>query len=347
MIKQFINQLISQENLSQEESARSFQIIMNGGATPAQIAAFLTALRMKGETVAEITGAAVALRAKMHILSAPSLCIDVCGTGGDAQKTNSQTKKGSLNISTAVALVVASGGVAVAKHGNKAVSSASGSADILGELGVNIRASREILEKALTEIGISFLFAPLFHPALRQVAPIRQELGIRTIFNLLGPLINPASPKRQLLGVYSPDLLAQMIEVLQKLGSEKAWVVHGSDGMDELTLTGQSSVAQLEAGNIRFFEINPSSYGLSLCDTEALKGGSPAHNAKALQLLLSGKKSAYRDVVLLNSAAAFLIADKVDSIENGLVLAEKLIDSGKAKEKLAELVAFTNQIVAL
>ncbi|MEI7669132.1 MAG: anthranilate phosphoribosyltransferase, partial [Pseudomonadota bacterium] len=319
--------------------------IMNAGATPAQISAFLVARRMKGETVAEITGAAITMRAKMEKINSTGDIIDVCGTGGDADKIKSSNKKGSLNISTAVAFVVAAGGVTVAKHGNKSVSSASGSADILTELGIDIKAPKEMLEEALNNIGICFMFAPIFHPAMRHVAPIRQELGIRTIFNLLGPIINPASPKRQLLGVYEQELLTKMAETLKALGSQKAWIVHGSDGMDEITITGKSHVAELKNNEINDFEIDPISYGIKYADKESLIGGSPAENAKELRLLFAGKKSAYFDVVILNSAAAFMVVDKVDSIENGLVLAEEIITSGKAKEKLAELVAISRKII--
>ena len=334
MIQKLLAKLIACEHLTKEESERAFQIIMNGGATPAQMAAFLVALRLNGESVAEIAGAATAMRAKMETINAPKEILDVCGTGGDGSH--------SFNISTAVAIVVAGCGVAVAKHGNKSVSSASGSADVLAQLGVNIQADKSSSEKALNEANLCFLFAPLYHKAMRHVAPIRHELGIRTIFNLLGPLANPAKPKRQLMGVYDKDLILPMAEVLRELGSKKAWVVCGSDGMDELTITGVSYVAQLENGEITQFEITPQDAGLELHEKEDLKGAKPEKNAKELGLLLAGKKSAYRDIVLLNSAASLLIADKVVDLKQGVELAANAIDSGKAQEVLAELIRISN-----
>lgn len=339
MVRKFISQLAEGGHLNKDESARAFQIIMNGGATPAQIAAMLMAFRLRGETVEEITGAALAMRAKMETISAPDEVIDVCGTGGDASRNDGAT----LNVSTAVSLVTAACGVPVAKHGNKSVSSSSGSADVLAALGVNIQADKSLAEASLYEAGICFMYSPLYHKAMRHVAPIRQELGIRTIFNLLGPLANPAKPRRQLLGVYDKALLQPMAEVLRGLESTKAWIVHGSDGMDELTLSGVSYIAELNNNEIRTFEITPEEAGLERVDPDALKGKTPDSNARELALLLSGKKSPYRDVVLFNSAAALIVADKAADIKQGVTTATEAIDSGKAQEALASLVRITNE----
>ncbi len=337
-IQKFIAQIADGNNLSKDEATRLFQIIMTGGATPAHIAAILMGLRLKGETVDEITGATITMRAKMDTIIAPPGAIDVCGTGGDASKFSG----GTLNVSTAVALVVAACGVPVAKHGNKSVSSSSGSADVLSGLGVNVKANKDTVQKSLNEAGICFMFAPLYHKAMRHVAPIRQELGIRTIFNLLGPIVNPANPKRQLLGVYDKKLLQPMAEVLRNLGSEKAWIVCGTDGMDEITLTGTSYIAELMNNEIRHFEISPEEAGLEICSADALKGKDPAGNAKELGLLLGGKKSAYRDIVLLNAAAALIVSDKAKHLKEGVAIAADVIDSGKARETLANLVRITN-----
>ncbi|HEU5048344.1 MAG TPA: anthranilate phosphoribosyltransferase [Rickettsiales bacterium] len=338
MIKEFISRLAGGEDLSQEEATRTFQIIMNGGATPAQIAAILMGLRIKGETAAEIAGSVITMRAKMETLNAPEHCIDVCGTGGDASRESGST----LNVSTAVSLVVAACGVPVAKHGNKSVSSSSGSADVLTALGVNIQAGKDKSETALREAGICFMFAPLYHKSMRDITPVRQELGIRTLFNLLGPLANPAKPKRQLLGVYDRKLLHPMATVLKTLGSEKAWIVHGSDGMDELTISGPSHICELNGDTIRSFNISPEDAGLECAAPDALKGGTPEQNAHELSLLLTGKLSAYRDIVLLNAAAALVVADKVADIKAGADLAAEAIDTRKALETLAELARITN-----
>ncbi len=334
-IQHFIAALADKQHLSREETARAFQIMMMGGATPAQMAALLVGLRMKGETVEEMTGAALTLRAKMVPVAAPDDAVDVCGTGGDG--------KGSLNVSTAVALVVAACGVPVAKHGNKSVSSLSGSADVLAALGVNVRADKARVEASLREAGIGFMFAPLYHKAMRHVAPVRQELGIRTLFNIVGPLANPAKPKRQLVGVYDKALLQPVAEVLRELRSDAAWVVHGSDGMDELTLTGISYVAELREGAIRMLEVTPEEAGLGRCVPEALQGHDPAGNARELALLLDGKHSPYRDVVLFNAAAALIIAGKTPDLHVGVEMAAAMIDNGAAKETLARLVYVTNR----
>ena len=268
--------LANGKNLSQEMATRAFQIIMNGGATPAQFAAILMGLRIKGETIEEITAGAIALRVKAKKFESVAGAIDTCGTGGDS--------RGTYNISTATAFVLAACGVPVVKHGNRSVSSRSGSADVLAELGVKIDAEPQICEKSLRECGIAFLLATKFHPAMRHVAPIRQELGIRTIFNILGPLANPATPDFQLLGVYSKKLVRPMAEVLKSLGTKAAWVVHGSDGLDELTLTGVSYACELKNGEITEFEVSPEDAGLERVSLEDLRGQDPEYNAKALML---------------------------------------------------------------
>lgn len=338
MLRNFIAQVADGGHLSKDEASRAFQIVMNGGATPAQIAALLMGLHINGETAEEIAGAAITMRAKMEHVSAPGGIIDVCGTGGDAKKGGP-----TLNISTAVALTVAGCGVPVAKHGNKSVSSLSGSADVLAALGVNIQADKERIERCITEAGICFMFAPVFNKSMRHIGPTRQELGIRTVFNLLGPLANPARPKRQLMGVYESSLLEPMARVLRTLESEKAWVVHGGDGMDELTITGVSHVAELSNSEIKVFEITPEDAGLECADADSLRGRSPDGNARELNLLLNGKRSPYRDIVLLNAGAALVVADRVTDIREGVVIASEAIDSGKAKETLADLIMITNE----
>lgn len=334
-IQRFIAQVCEGRHLSRMEAGRAFQIIMSGGATPAQMAALLVALRMKGESVGEITGAAEALRAKMDDVQPSCEVMDVCGTGGDG--------KGMLNVSTAVAIVVAACGVKVAKHGNRSVSSRSGSADVLVALGVNIQAGKQAALVSLAESGMCFLFAPHYHRAMRHVAPVRQELAIRTIFNLVGPLVNPARPAIQLMGVYDPSLVVPMAEVLQALGSRRAWVVCGHNGEDEVSLTGASHVAELMEGAITTRTITPQEAGLTTADADALTGGSAEHNAKELTLLLAGRLSPYRDMVLLNAAAALVVAERTRDLREGVSIAADAIDSGKAKAVLATLVKVTNE----
>jgi anthranilate phosphoribosyltransferase len=338
-IQRSITQLVEGRHLSRDETARAFQIMMMGGATPAQMAALLVGLRIKGETVEEITGAALAMRAKMETIAAPPGAVDVCGMGGDARSTG-----GTLNVSSAVALVVAGCGVPVVKHGNKSVSSTSGSADVFTVLGVNVQAEKRVMEKALGEANIAFLFAPLYHKATRHVAPVRQELGLRTIFNMLGPLANPAKPVRQLMGVYDRALLEPMAQVLRELGSEIAWVVHGSDGMDELTITGESYVTELRGADMRSFTVTPEEAGLERAEAQALVGTTVEGNARELGLLLHGKRSAYRDIVLLNAAAALIVAGRAASLREGAQLAAIAIDEGHAKEALANLIRITQAI---
>ena len=329
----FIANAVAGKSLTESEAEAAFEIIMSGDASPVQIASFLTALAVRGETVAEITGAARIMRAKALPVKAPARAIYTCGTGGDAS--------GTVNISTAVAIVVAACGVPVAKHGNRKASSKSGTADVLEALGVNLDATPDLVERAIAETNIGFLFAQKHHSAMKHVGPVRAELGIRTLFNLLGPLSNPAGAKRQLLGVFAADWVKPMAETLKALGSERAWVVHGSDGLDELTVTGSSTVAELKDGIVSTFEIAPQDAGLSLHEASSLKGGDPKDNAKALTALLDGTPGAYRDIVLLNSAAALIVADKVNDLKAGVDLAAAAIDSGDAKATLAKFGAIT------
>jgi anthranilate phosphoribosyltransferase len=321
--------------LSEAEAEAAFDILMTGEATPAQIAGLLMALRVRGETVAEITGAVRAMRARMSRVSAPEGAIDVCGTGGDAA--------GTLNISTAVAFVVAGAGVPVAKHGNRAVSSRSGAADVLAALGVNLDAPFPVLEQALRRVGVAFLLAPRHHAAMRHVAGPRAELGVRTIFNLLGPLSNPAGVSRQLMGVFSRAWLRPLAETLGRLGAERAWVVHGSDGLDELTVTGPSQVAAWEEGRVREFTISPEDAGLAIGSPAALKGGDAAENAAALRAVLDGIGGPYRNAVLLNAAAALVIAGRAGTLREGAEIAARAIDEGAAKAALEALVAITRE----
>ena len=321
-------------SLSEQEAESAFEIIMSGEATPAQIGGFLMALRVRGETVDEITGAVRIMRAKAVKVTAPADAIDIVGTGGDAS--------GTYNISTGAALVVAGCGITVAKHGNKALSSKSGTADVQSALGVNVMAEKNVVERCLTEAGIGFLMAPLYHSAMKHVGPARVELGTRTIFNLLGPLSNPAGVKRQMTGAFSRDWIAPMAETLGNLGCEHAWVVHGSDGLDEITTTGSTYVAELKYGNVSTFEITPEDAGLPRADPQDLKGGTPEENAEAMLALLSGEAGAFRDVVLMNAAAALIIAGKATELKEGVAIAADAIDAGKAKAVLDKLVAITN-----
>ncbi len=323
------------ERLSEDEAAAAFDIIMSGDATPAQIGGFLMALRVRGETVAEITGAARVMRAKAAAIDAPPGAIDTCGTGGDAT--------GTYNISTAAALVVAGCGVPVAKHGNRALSSKSGSADVLAALGVKIDADSALVREALWSIHIGFLMAPRHHAAMRHVAGPRVELGTRTIFNLLGPLANPAGTRHQVMGVFAAQWLEPLAEVLGRLGAERAWVVHGGDGLDELTTTGPSQVAEWHQGRVARFEITPEQVGLPRVPAAALKGGDAETNAAALRRLLDGEPGPYRDIVLLNSAAALVVAGRAADLPQGLALAAASIDQGAARRTLDQLVAITNR----
>lgn len=334
-LRPFLTQISNGWALDEQQAEDAFNVMMSGDATPAQMGALLMGMRVRGETEAELTGAARAMRAKAIKIKPPPGAIDTCGTGGDA--------KGTLNISTAVAFVVAGAGVPVAKHGNRAASSKSGSSDVLSALGVNIEADMSLVERALWEANIAFLMAPRHHGATRHVAGVRTELGTRTIFNLLGPLSNPAEAPRQLMGIFAAEYVERQAKVLGALGSERAWVVHGSDGMDELTTTGPSTVAELNNGKVTLFELSPGDAGIPIASTNDLQGGSPDENAKALRALLDGGKGAYRDIVLYNSAAAFVVADKVADLKSGVAMAEACIDDGHANEALVKLIAITNE----
>lgn len=332
-LKELIARVAQGRRLSESEAEAAFDIIMSGNATPSQMGAFLMALRVRGETVDEITGAARIMRAKALGVDAPPGTIDTCGTGGDAS--------GSFNISTASALVVAGCSVPVAKHGNRALSSKSGSADVLTALGVNIDADLAVVRQCLWEIGIGFLMAPRHHSATRHVAPTRVELGTRTIFNLLGPLSSPAMARRQLVGVFAPEWVRPMAEVLGRLGAERAWVVHGA-GLDELTTTGSTTIAAFDDGRVETFDVVPEDFGLPRARLEDIRGGEPHDNAGAMRDLLGGAGGPLRDIVLLNSGAALLIAGRVTSVEEGIELAAKALDSGAARGVLEELIARTN-----
>ncbi|WP_424974464.1 anthranilate phosphoribosyltransferase [Dinoroseobacter sp. S124A] len=321
--------------LTRAEAEAAFEILFEGEATPSQMGGLLMALRTRGETVEEYAAAAAVMRAKCNAVRAPQGAMDIVGTGGDG--------KGTLNISTATAFVVAGAGVPVAKHGNRNLSSKSGAADALGQMGVNVMVGPEVVERALSEIGIAFMMAPMHHPAIRHVMPTRAELGTRTMFNILGPLTNPAGVARQLTGAFSRDLIRPMAETLAALGSDAAWLVHGSDGTDELTITGTSWVAGLENGAVTEFEIHPEEAGLPVHPFEAILGGTPEENGVAFRALLAGEPSAYRDAVLLNAAAALKVAGKVTALPEGAALAAESLDSGAALAKVQGLAQITSE----
>ena len=331
--KPLLARLADGATLSEADAQVFFSACLRGEPTPAQVAAALTAMRMRGETVGEITACARAMREAAVTLDHPYQVIDVCGTGGDGLHT--------LNISTAVAFVAAGGGLKVAKHGNRALSSRSGGADVLAALGVNINAGRESQLRALDEAGLCFLFAPAHHGAMKHVSPIRAELGFRTLFNLLGPLANPAGAQRQVLGVFSERWVEPLARVLGGLGAERAWVVHGG-GMDEMTTTGETQVAEYRDGQVRLFTITPEAVGLPRAALSDLTGGSPEVNAAALRSLLQGEAGPYRDIVALNAAAAFLVADKVETLSEGVALAGQVIDDGRALTTLDRLCEITH-----
>lgn len=324
-------------SLSQEQSAKAFEAIMTGKASDAQIGALLMGLHVRGETVDEIAGAARVLRAKALSVKAPDGAIDTCGTGGDA--------KGTHNISTCVAFVVAGAGVPVAKHGNRSISSRSGSADVLKSLGVNLDCAPEIIERCIAACGLGFMFAPAHHAAMRHVAKVRGELGVRTIFNLLGPLANPAATKYQIVGVFDRKWVEPVAKVLGLLGVERAWVVHGADGLDELTTTTVSDVAVLDGGQVSTFRISPRNAGLPDAKPDDLTGGDAEENAAHIRAVLHGNAGPLRDIVLLNAAAALLVAGKASTLRDGVALAADAIDSGKAATVLDALVALTNDRV--
>jgi len=324
--------------LSREQAEHAFTLIMQGEATPSQIGGLLMAMRTRGETVDEYAAAAAVMREKCNRVAAPEGAMDIVGTGGDG--------KGTLNISTATAFVVAGAGVVVAKHGNRNLSSKSGAADALGEMGINVMVGADVVARAINEIGIGFMMAPMHHPAIRHVMPSRQELGTRTIFNILGPLTNPAGVKRQLTGAFSRDVIRPMAETLGALGSQKAWLVHGSDGTDEISIAGVTYVCALENGRVEDREISPEDAGLPVHPFEAILGGTPAENAVAFRALLAGEKSAYRDAVLLNAAAALVIAEKASDLPQGVEMARESIDSGAAKSKIEALAKLTSEASA-
>ncbi|WP_374427236.1 anthranilate phosphoribosyltransferase [Tabrizicola sp.] len=320
--------------LTRQEAEAAFNALFEGEGTPAQMGGFLMALRTRGETVDEYAAAASVMRSKCNAVKAPAGAMDIVGTGGDG--------KGTLNISTATAFVVAGAGVTVAKHGNRNLSSKSGAADALTEMGLNVMIGPEAVERCLHEAGIGFMMAPMHHPAIRHVMPVRAELGTRTIFNILGPLTNPAGVKRQLTGAFSDALIRPMAETLLTLGSEKAWLVHGSDGTDEITICGPTSVSAVENGAVRDFTVHPEDAGLAPHPFEAILGGTPSENAQAFRALLDGAPGAYRDAVLLNAAAALVVADKAGTLAEGVALARESIDSGAAKAKVEALRRLTN-----
>ncbi|MEM1066136.1 MAG: anthranilate phosphoribosyltransferase [Pseudomonadota bacterium] len=319
--------------LTRAEAEEAFGILFEGDATPSQIGGFLMTLRTRGETVEEYAAAAAAMRARCRPVQAPAGAMDIVGTGGDG--------KGTLNISTATAFVVAGAGVPVAKHGNRNLSSKSGAADALGQMGVDVMVGPEVVERALNEAGIGFMMAPMHHPAIAHVMPTRAELGTRTIFNILGPLTNPAGVARQLTGAFSLEMIRPMAETLGTLGSEAAWLVHGVDGTDEITITGVTHVAALENGVVREFEVHPEQAGLPVHPFEAILGGTPEENGAAFRALLDGEASAYRDAALLNAAAALKIAGKAENLLEGAELARESIDSGAAKRAVEALARVT------
>jgi len=321
--------------LDEQQAQLGFDIMMSGNATPAQMGAFLMALRVRGETVEEITGAVRTMRAKAAPIRAPENAIDTVGTGGDAI--------GTFNISTATAIVTAACGVPVAKHGNRAFSSKSGAADVLTALGVNVDCEFPLVERAIAEAGIGFMMAPRHHSAMRHVAGARVELGTRTIFNLLGPLSNPAGVRRQLVGVFAERWVAPLAHVLGKLGSVQAWVVHGSDGMDEISTTGPTHVAMLKDGKVETRMLTPEDAGLKRARLSDLRGGTPEDNAEAIRALLAGRSGPFRDIVMLNAAAALIIGARADTLDAGMRLAGEALDSGRARQTLARLVAITNE----
>ena len=334
--KPLLAKLVDGRILSADEAHAFFAACLRGEPTPAQVAAAVTALRIRGETVEEIAAFATAMREAARTLDHPYDAIDTCGTGGDGQHT--------FNISTAAALVLAGAGLKVAKHGNRAMSSKSGSSDVLSVLGVNLQAGPEQQRRSLDEAGIAFLFAPAYHGAMRHVGPVRAEIGFRTVFNLLGPLSNPAGARRQVMGVYDPRLLEPLAEVLGRLGATRAWTVHGQ-GLDELTTTGETEVAEWKDGAVRRFTVTPEEAGLPRADLDDLRGGDAEENALALRALLDGASGAYRDIVLLNAAAALVVADRAVDLAEGAAQAAAVIDDGRAAKALADLVEATNAVI--
>ncbi|MFH6785999.1 MULTISPECIES: anthranilate phosphoribosyltransferase [Methylobacterium] len=332
--KPYLAKVATGAALTREEARRAFDHLLSGEVTHAQAGAFLMALHVRGEALDEITGAAAALRERMTRVVAPEGAIDIVGTGGD--------HSGSYNVSTLAAIVTAACGVPVAKHGNRAASSRSGAADVLSALGVGIGLTPDHLARCLTEAGLCFMFAQAHHASMRHVAPVRVEIGTRTLFNVLGPLCNPAGVPAQLLGVYAPSLAEPMTRVLAELGSRRVWTVHGSDGLDEITTTGPTAVVALEDGAIRRFTIDPRELGLRLAQPDELRGGDPAHNAGALRDVLDGARTPYRDIGVLNAAAALMVAGRVDSLQDGVARAAQAIDTGAARAVLERLTVVSS-----
>ncbi len=336
MFKEHLAKIISRTDLNEAEMSQMITEIFSGDITDAQVGAFMAALATKGETFEELAGAAKAMRRKaLRIQSSATTVVDTCGTGGDGAKT--------FNISTTTAFVVAGCGITVAKHGNRSVSSQCGSADLLESLGVNLNTAPEIVEEAVQEIGIGFLFAPLYHSAMRYAANARKEVGLRSVFNMLGPLTNPAAANCQLLGVYAPELTEMFASALQLLGAKRAFVVHGHDGLDEISVCAPTRVSELNDGMIRTYDINPEQFFGEQADPEALVGGTPDENAETTRKILGGEKGPKRDVVLLNASAALVAADKAKDFQAGIALAEAAIDDGSATDKLESLIQFTQE----
>lgn len=332
-IREAIKKVVAGEDLSIEEAEQVMGQIMSGNTTPAQIAAYLIALRMKGETVEEITGGALAMRKAATVVKASSNVVDTCGTGGDGAHT--------FNISTVSSFVAAGAGVPVAKHGNRAVSSKCGSADVLAGLGVNININEIQMSNCIKDVGIGFLFAPALHPAMKHAIGPRKEMGVRTIFNVLGPLTNPAGARNQVIGVFDKNLTVKIAGVLKNLGSERAFVVHGLDGIDEITITGNTYISELKDGKVSNYELNPEEFGIKRGSIDDIKGGYVAENVKTVFLILKGEKSARRDIVILNAAAAIICGGAANDFKEGIKKAANSIDSGAALEKLNRLIEYT------
>ena len=334
-MKRIIGLVAEGGHLSVDQTRRAFDIMMSGDATQSQMGALLMALRLRGETVDELTGGVMTMRDKMTKIDAPASAIDVVGTGGD--------RSGTYNVSTAAGIVVAGCGVPVAKHGNRAASSKSGATDVLESLGVNVECDFSLTRKSLWEGGMCFMFAQRHHGAMRHVGGTRVEMAIRTIFNMLGPLSNPAGVNKHLVGVFSKEWVEPLAQVLKNLGSQHVWVVHGSDGLDEITTTSSTFVAELKNDEIKTFEVTPEDAGLPRSDGEALKGGDAKTNALAIEALLDGRKSSFRDITLINAAGALITSGEIDNLKDGVAMAANAIDTGKAREILDKMIAITNE----
>ena len=333
-LRTLIQKVSTGATLTAAEARSALEIMTDGHATQAQMGAFLMALRVRGETVDEIAGAAQMMRARMHRVEAPAGAVDIVGTGGDSS--------GTYNVSTCASLVAAGAGIPIAKHGNRSVSSISGASDVLSALGVKLDVAPATVTLAIREAGVGFMWAPMHHPAMKHWAPVRAELGIRTLFNLLGPICNPASVKRQIVGVFAREWVEPIARVLASLGAEHVWVVHGHDGLDELTTTGSTDVAELKDGKIELFQVMPADAGLATAELSDLKGGDAATNAIAIRDVLSGQRGPFRDIVLLNAAAALIVGGKASNLAHGVELAAHAIDSGAARAALDRLIAISN-----